>query len=553
MLVATPVVAAGDSPFMDLLGIDNPIQRVGQPTQAEGGPTVPTAAAAPAGPANLPPNAQPVLQPFGASLFTGGPAGATNPSNPNYIIQVGDRVDIRVWGGVTAESTDAVDSKGNVFLVGIGPVHVAGVAAANLQAAVQHQLGAAFTNNVQIYAVLLGTHQTGVFVTGFVRAPGRYTGAASDSALDYLIRAGGVDPSRGSYRNIVLQRDGKTIVAIDLYQFLLSGTLPPVNLREGDTLFVAKQYPMVAAVGSVRNNYLFELPGVPALGSTIIDLARPLPAATHALVKGTRDNHPFSVYVSVADLAKTPVYDQDQIAFVTDAPADTVTVQVQGSRIGPSVLVADRDVRLPDLLNYIAVDPALADTKSIYILRQGLAQQQGQAVKAALDRLEQSLFQSNSSSTGEAQIRASEAQLIASYIQKGRQVQPEGRLVASNDDGTVANIRLEDNDIIVIPEKSQVVLVSGEVAIPQAVIYRSDLTAENYIAAAGGFTVRGSAGNYMIRRANGNILLDPATPLRPGDELIVLPSVGPKYFQLGRDLVQVIYELAVSAHLGGAL
>ena len=45
------------------------------------------------------------------------------------------------------------------------------------------------------------------------------------------------------------------------------------------------------------------------------------------------------------------------VTFITDAPARTVRVTVEGSRIGPSVLVADRDVGLCQLLDHVAVDP----------------------------------------------------------------------------------------------------------------------------------------------------------------------------------------------------
>ncbi len=53
-----------------------------------------------------------------------------------------------------------------------------------------------YTQQVQVYATVLTTQRIGVFVTGFVRSPGRFAGAASDSVLDFLVRAGGVDPSR---------------------------------------------------------------------------------------------------------------------------------------------------------------------------------------------------------------------------------------------------------------------------------------------------------------------------------------------------------------------
>ena len=490
------------------------------------------------------------LEPFGSSLFqTGGTQPSSNRSlNPNYLIQSGDSVEVQLWGGVTAQSSSTVDPDGNIFLPNFGPIHVAGVSAAGLQGAVQHAIGNAFTNNVQIYAVLQGVHQIDVFVTGFVKFPGRYSGSAVSSALDYLVQAGGVDPNRGSYRDITLRRDGRDVAKIDLYGFLLDGKALPIDLHEGDTLVVGKQLPMIGAQGSVRNNYLFEVPQSPSLGSTLLDLARPLPAATNASLVGTRNGQPFELYVPVSQLASTPLYDQDQLTFVDDAPLKTVAVQIQGSRIGPSQLVADNHARLNDVLNYVEVDPRLANTKAVYILRQGLAAAQRKAITDAADRLEKALFLAISATTGESQIRTAEAQLVAEYIKNARQIVPEGRLVATDENGNLADIRLVDSDVIVIPEKTQVIMVTGEVVYPQAVIYGPNKKALDYIASAGGFTERGTEGTYMIRRANGQIVLKPDEPLYPGDELIALPFVAPKYFQVGRDILQSAFELAIAAY-----
>ena len=79
--------------------------------------------------------------------------------------------------GETATSSSVVDTQGNVFLPGFGPVHVAGVSAANLQLTVQQELAHAFTNNVNVYAVLQAENSITIYVTGFVRAPGQYLGS----------------------------------------------------------------------------------------------------------------------------------------------------------------------------------------------------------------------------------------------------------------------------------------------------------------------------------------------------------------------------------------
>lgn len=491
--------------------------------------------------------------PFGANLFSTPNPPSNLAPNPNYIIQPGDTVAIQIYGGETAQSSSVVDTQGNVFLPGFGPVHVAGVSAANLQLTVQKEVANAFTTNVSVYAVLQSENSITVYVTGFVQAPGQYLGSASDSVLDFLSRAGGVDPSRGSYRDVEVLRNGQILRHVDLYDFLLSGTELPATLQDGDTILVLKQEPIVAVGGAVRNTYLFEVPDPQTAGRDILNLARPLPSATNVLINGTRSGQPFSQYVSLTQLAYTPLYDQDQLTFITDVPAPTITVQVQGSRVGPSVLVAGRDTSLKTVLNYIAVDPHDADTRSVYIIRPGLAAQQYDAIQAALDRLQKALFYATSVTTGEAQIRASEAAQVQDYINAARTIQPDGVLVVANDDGTINDVRLETGDIIMIPETSDTVMVDGEVQSPQAITFNPAATRGDYINLAGGTTERGQQSRTVIRRLSGKLVLDPNAPIMAGDELIVLPYVETENFVISQDVLSLIYQVAASTYFASKL
>jgi protein involved in polysaccharide export with SLBB domain len=493
------------------------------------------------------------LLPFGASLFIGTAPQSSPAPSPAYIIQPGDTVSIQAYGGVTAQANTVVDSQGNVFLPNFGPVHVAGTMAGNLQATVQGELAHAFTSNVNVYAVLESQSAISVYVAGYVKAPGQYLGSASDSALDFLARAGGVDPSRGSFRDITLIRAARPLEKIDLYNFLLTGAQIPDQLHSGDTLLVGKQEPIIAAGGAVRNNYLFELPNQYTAGQALIQLAQPLPSATNALITGTRNGNPYSDYVTLAQLSATPLRDQDQVSFVADQPAATITVQVQGSRIGPSVLVANSDTTLKTLLEYIRVDPADAATNSIYIIRPGLAAQQYQSIQAALDRLQKALYYATSVTTGEAQIRATEAQSIQAYINAARTIQPDGILAVDDDNNVQSDIRMENGDIIVIPEQSDTVMVDGEVNAPQALKFDPQATRATYIALAGGTTERGQTTSSIIKRLSGRLVLDPAAPIMPGDELIVLPYVETEDFVITQDVLSLIYQVAASTYFASKL
>ena len=534
--------AATIAPSIDtLLNANDAIamRRQGAPTASEAGATV----SGPLGDSNRPMG--PATAVFGATLFTRPTPAPTDAPNPNYLLNTGDRVSVTIWGFVEASAIAPIDNEGKIFIPQVGPVRLAGTRAGDVQRVVEAEVRRVYAQQVQVYATVLSTGSVGVFVTGFVRMQGRHLGTGAETVLDYLARAGGVDPGRGSYRDIVVRRGGRDVARLDLYRFLLTGHLPEINLQEGDTIIVSAQSALIGADGAVRNNFLFEVAGRNMAGSELIRLAAPLPSATNAVIRGSRGGRPFARYVTVRELASLQLLDQDLVSFITDSPAQTVRVSVEGSRIGPSVLIANRETTLCTLLDHVAVDRNLANTRGVFLLRPGLAQQQQRTINEALDRLERQLFLSISPTAGVAQVRASEANLVASYIQRIRRTQPEGRLVVMDRNGRCTNIRLQDGDTIVIPERVETVLVGGEVRMPQAVVWRQGMTIAEFLRAAGGLAERGDAGNLMIRRASGEILLDPTEPPQPGDELIALPKLDPKNFQLTSDLLNLIFQSAV--------
>ncbi|MCX7685711.1 MAG: polysaccharide biosynthesis/export family protein [Acetobacteraceae bacterium] len=541
-MMPPPAAARPILPAEALLPDTSPTARVGTTTEAEGGPVL----VAPLGELDRRPG--PATAVFGASLFVARPAAPADTPNPNYVIGAGDRVSVSVWGAVEAQVLAVVDPEGNIFLPSIGPVRLGGVRAGDVQQVVEQQVRRIYTQQVQVYAVLLTPGRVGVFVTGFVRMPGRHQGSGGDSVLDYLARAGGVDPSRGSYRDIAILRGDRTIARVDLYDFLLRGRLPRIQFQEGDTIIVARQRRLVGADGAVRNNFLFEVPagGTTLSGAALMDLAAPLPSATNVVVRGSRNGRPWSRYATLEELRRLTLQDQDVVSFISDAPAPTIRVSIEGSRIGPSVLIADRDIGLCDLLNHVEVDPALADPASVFLLRPGLAAQQRRAINEALDRLERQLFLSMSATRSVGEVRAREAELISTYIQRGRRIQPEGRLVVSDGSGRCQDVRLVDGDVIVIPERADTVLVAGEVVSPQPVVARPGMTIEDFIGRAGGRSQRGERGQVMIRRASGQVILDPQEPPRGGDELIVLPYLDPLAFQIAADILNLVFQSAIS-------
>ena len=179
---------------------------------------------------------------FGANLFTGSFAQQSfSGFNPNYQINIGDKLFIQVWGAVEFDGEQAVDAQGNIFIPQVGPVRVLGIPNSELNSVIEKAVSRVYTNNVYIYTSLIAAQPIKVFVTGNVLSPGLYPGLSSDSILSYLDRAGGIDPQRGSFLDIDLKRGGKVVASFNLYDFLIKGDIKSVQLHEGDVLVVGSQ------------------------------------------------------------------------------------------------------------------------------------------------------------------------------------------------------------------------------------------------------------------------------------------------------------------------
>lgn len=493
------------------------------------------------------------LQPFGASLFAGNYVSRrANSLDPNYQVIAGDKISLRMWGEATANEVMTVDANGNVFIPDVGEIHMVGTKASEVSNKIKVAVGKIYKDGVDVYANLLtaSNQEVTVFVTGSVLRPGQYSGLPDDSVLAFLHQAGGVDPKRGSYRQVLVKRGQQRIASVDLYDFVNNGALPRTLFRNGDTIVVRPQGSMISVEGDTRNNYRFEFLGNSIGGAQLIKYARPDSSVTHIAVSGTRDGLPNSSYITYEQFLRARLFDGDSVRFVSDAPTPVMDISLEGSHLGTSYLAVKRGSRLQEVLDYVSVDPNEADIGNIYIKRKSVALEQKKNIDESLRRLERSVLTAPASSDGEAVIRAKEAELILKFVERASTVRPEGKIVVA-DRGKVANIRMEDGDIIVIPPKSDVVMIGGEVQVPQSVVYAANASLKDYIAQAGGYTERANEESLMVVKPNGKVIMGSNPPVAAGDQIMVYPRLDTKDMQFTKDLVQIVYQIAVAAKAVG--
>ncbi len=498
------------------------------------------------GAADKPAASSAAIKPFGSELFSGGFRGTrADGLNPDYKILPGDQITLRVWGAVEIDRVLPVDAQGNIFIPTIGPVAVMGVSHQQLEQLVRTAVTKVYPGSVQVYTNLQGVQPVAVYVAGFVAKPGRYAGIPSDSILYFLDQAGGVDEQLGSYRQVRLLRRQQQIAVMDLYDFILSGRLAHGQLQDGDTIVVEKRGPVVTVSGNVGRSYQYELTPQALYGQTLIELAQLNASVSHVLLRGSRQAKPVAEYLSLAAFATTQVGNGDDVQFMADQRSNQLVIQLEGSYQGRSHFVVPKNTTLRELLNNVPVDPQASDYRNVSLRRVSVAEQQRKSLEDSLRRLETTYLGAPSSTAEESAIRVREAELISAFVARVREIRPNGRMVLS-EQGVLQDIRLQDGDIITLPARTDAVLVSGEVYIPQSSVFVAGKSVSDYIDAAGGFSQHADEDNILVVRPNGEVRKASDVTLQPGDEILVLPAVSTKNLQLASAITQILYQVAVA-------
>ena len=543
---------------------------VGQPLLAPAAPPatppapVPAPLAQPAEPAVPPAGTPPATDyalnlgsnVFGAQLFTGTFAreGATQ-FNPDYAVAVGDAIQVRLWGGYEFDSTLVVDPKGNVFLPHVGPVQLLGVRNQDIQRVVESAVAQVYRANVYSYASLAAAQPVRVFVSGFVNRPGLYNGTSMDSLLHYLDQAGGIDLERGSFLGVQVKRGNTVRAEVSLYDFLLDGRMPLVQLADGDVVFVSPRRNTLKVSGLAQNAKRFEF-STPTLSvATLEQLAKPFPQTTHVRVVRNTGSISNVQYFAREEAGDVVLSNGDELIFTADRKPGTITVRVEGEHQSPQEYVLPYGARLGELIGRIDYSER-SDSESLQLFRLSIQERQRQMLQTALKSLETAALTARSGTNDEAALRKQEAELLLQWVDRARKIEPLGQVLIANARQR-DELLLENGDVLRIPTRDGLVLVSGEVLFPNAIAFDDAFSVEDYVKSAGGYTQDADAARVVIAHRDGSFEdvsggrffgnAGSGTQIRPGDEILVLPKIYVKSRQVMKDLSQILYQLAISA------
>lgn len=491
-------------------------------------------------------------QVFGASLFTGAFArqGPTQ-FNPDYLVAIGDSIRLRLWGSATFDDVLMVDPQGNIFIPSVGPVKILGVRNHDLQSVIEKAVHQVFRANVYSYASLAEAQPVRVYVGGFVNRPGLYNGTSMDSLLHYLDQAGGIDLERGSFLNIQVKRGAQIRKSMNLYDFLLEGRIPQVQLADGDIIFVSSRQKTVTVSGLAENAKRFEFSGAELNGMDLIKLANPFPLATHVRVTRNTGTIRNLEYYPLDQAGSLQLINGDELAFTADKRPGTITVRVEGEHQSSQEYQLPYGTRIGELLKRIEYSER-SDLANLQLFRLSVKDRQKQILQTSLKSLEAAALTARSGTNEESQLRANEAALILQWVERAKDIEPSGQVLIAQ-----ANQRdellLENGDTVRVPVKDGLVLVGGEVMFPNTVAFEDELSAEDYILRAGGFTQNADASKVIIAHRDGSFIeyndgfFSKAPRIQAGDHILVLPKVDVKSRQIAKEISQMLFQLALMA------
>ena len=185
----------------------------------------------------------------------------------SYELGPGEEILISIWGAAENEYSSKISREGFVKIERIGPIYLSGLTISQAKNKLQRSLSKIYSginssqgSEFKVYAdlSLLNTRSIVVNVTGNVLAPDTYTVSSLSSVLNVLYAAGGPNEI-GSYRDIKVIRNGKTIKNIDLYDYFSNGVFEYFSLRDQDVILVPSYNKRIFLNGEFKNKGIFEV------------------------------------------------------------------------------------------------------------------------------------------------------------------------------------------------------------------------------------------------------------------------------------------------------
>lgn len=410
-----------------------------------------------------------------------------------------------------------------------------------------------------------------IWVGGEVRQPGKYKTSGQVHLRDGIYLAGGLTPD-ASLENAQLfrmQADGTMkILSVNLEEAIAGNPVDNILLLSRDQLLIHKS-PARVEPATVYVNGEVTKPGRYPLTSNmhVQDLIRlaggPKRAAYTdsadltrypATREGTAEAEHVTVNLAGALAGETtaniPLHEGDMLTIQPIPGWNDVgaAVTVRGEVEHPGKYGIKPGERLSSLLQRSGGFSAEASPYGAVLMRREVRELETRNQMELIARMQAERGQLASLPEGDLNQKNAKLNAIAqtdSTLSQLSKNPPIGRVVIhiTSDSkrwkDTPADVPLRDGDILVIPKKASVVMVSGQVFNPTAISSQTGRSAKWYLSQAGGLTPMANKKGVFVIRADGSVISsknngagwwsgDPmSATLRPGD-IVIVPEKTPK-------------------------
>ena len=397
-------------------------------------------------------------------------APSENLATPrNYKLGPGDEVIIDIFGANQTTLRSVISPEGSINVDILGPVYLNGMSIEEANTYLKKKLASIYAGikrdgeSSDIRLSLGQIRSIQINVMGDVTYPGTYNLSSFSTVFHALYSAGGIKEP-GSLRNIIVNRNGRNIATVDVYDFLMNGNRSgDIRLEEGDVILVPSYKTLVKVNGKVKRPMFFELKEGESLAN-LIEYAG-------GFAQGAYTSNITVVRQTGKEYEVCTVNEMDRKIF-----------QMKN---GDDVEVGELVSRFK---NKISIKGA--------VYRSGIYQLDGETntIKALINKAEGLMpdaFTNRGILNRERDDRSLEM----------LSVDIEGILK-----GTVPDVALRNNDELYIPSKYDLsdagtLTISGEVADPCTIVYAENMTLEDLIIRAGGLLESASLARVdVIRR-----------------------------------------------------
>ena len=390
------------------------------------------------------------------------------PTPPDYKLGPGDEVAIDIWGASESSIQDVISPDGNIYVNGLGPVHLSGLTVTQANNYLKRQFGKIYSSindgehNSDIRLTLAQNRTIQVHVMGEVENPGTYVMSSFATIFNALYQAGGVNEV-GTLRDVKVFRGDKPIATYDVYDFILNGNVDAgIRLEDNDVVSVDAYRNLVCVSGNVKRPMYYEMLDTESV-SQLLKYAGGFSGNAYKedvrlIRNGKREREIF--ILDAIEQQSFMVTDGDSISVDSIMATFANMVEVKGAVYRPGQF--QMNGRVTTVKQLIECAGGLKDEAFLN--------------RAILNRRNPNHTMDN----------------LAFNL---------GELMAGN----IEDISLQKNDVLLIPsifdlQEVQTITIYGEVAFPGVYEYSENMSIEDFIFKAGGLNDAASTARVDVSR-----------------------------------------------------